>query len=166
MPHEVEECDMAPITYSAVINAPIERAFACVEDHDKIKQWAQGVEEIIPLEPWDPANPVGSRFRQRIREGGRLSEFHGEVVAYDKPRHLAITLGNNAFTMRVDYRFTTLNPTQTRLDYSADMVSGSWFGRLMGALFRSLTVRILHKQMAALKALAEREANLTAASVP
>ncbi len=143
-------------TRSVTIHAPIERAFACVADNDNVKKWAQGVEEIIPREPWNPANPVGSRFTQKIREGGRLSAYEGEVVAYDAPRHMAITLDNPQFTMRVDYRFSEI-PGGTRLDYTAETIQSNWVGRIFGVLFGWLTNRILDKQMAALKALAEQD---------
>lgn len=148
---------------SIEINAPIEQAFDCVDDNEKLKQWAEGVEEIIPLDPWDPANPVGSRFKQRIREGGRVNEYEGEVTAYDKPHHIAITLGGAAFTMAVDYRFTALDAARTRLDYHVGMVAGSWWARVMGVAFGWLTRRIAAKQLAALKALAESQAHAESA---
>jgi uncharacterized protein YndB with AHSA1/START domain len=146
------------VTYSLEINAPIEQAFDCVNDEDKIKQWAQGVEEIIHLEPWNPDRPVGSRFKQKIREGGRLAEYEGEIVAYDKPAHLAITLGSRAFTMRVDYRFSRVTDTSTRLDYAATMIQANLLARIMGVAFGWMTRRILTRQMTALKALAEGDA--------
>jgi hypothetical protein len=147
-----------PITRSIEINASIDRAFDCVDDNEKVKQWAKGVEQIIPQEPWNPANPVGSKFKQLIREGGRLTEYHGEVVAYDKPRHLGVTLGSKDFSVRMDYRFTRLDARRTRLDYSADTRAFTWIGRVMLVLFGWLNRRTANQQMAALKALAEREA--------
>jgi carbon monoxide dehydrogenase subunit G len=146
---------MPPITYSIDINTALERAFDCVDDNEKVVQWATGVEEITPLEPWNPADPIGSKFKQRINEGGRVTEYQGEIVAYEKPRHLGITLSGRSFTMRVDYRFSALDANRTRLDYRVDMTRGSWFGRITWGVFRGLTARIARQQMTALKALAE-----------
>lgn len=145
---------MAPITRTVQINAPIEEAFDCVNNPAKTMIWAEGVEQIIPLEPYDLANPVGSRFKQVIREGGRAAEYVGEIIAYDKPHHLGITLGNAAFTMEVHYRFSAAG-SGTRLDYSAEMIRANLLGRVMGVLFGWLTGRILDKQMARLKQVAE-----------
>ena len=69
------------------INAPVEAAFDAVEDPEKIKLWAEGVEEIIYPYGLDEQNRVGTRFTQRIREGGRVEEYEGVVTAYDRPRH-------------------------------------------------------------------------------
>lgn len=146
---------MAPIKRVLVLNASIADAFDCVDNPAKIMVWAEGVEQILPLEPYDLQNPVGSRFKQIIREGGRTAEYVGEILAYDKPHHLAVTLGNDAFTMEVHYRFTVLDDHRTQLDYSAEMIKANWLGRIMGVLFGWLTNRILNKQMARLKKLAE-----------
>ena len=141
-------------TYTIEINAPIERAFDLVDDDEKIKLWMDGLEETTYTSDRDRENPVGTIFKQRIREGGRISEYEGEVTNYDKPNRLGVRIGNKHFVMRVDYRFT---PTEagTRLDYSAEMVQGNWIVRVVGKLFSWLTHRILKKQMKALKALAE-----------
>lgn len=143
------------ITRTVHINAPLEQAFAVVDDDQKVMQWAEGVESITYLGDVDRSNPVGARFTQKIREGGRVAEYQGEVVAYDRPHHLAITLGSKQFTMRVDYRFTSTGPADTRLDYAAEMIQAVPLARVMGVLFSWLTRRILDKQMARLKALAE-----------
>jgi uncharacterized protein YndB with AHSA1/START domain len=145
---------MSSITYSMEINAPIEQVFACVDDDEQVKRWMEGVEEITYLDPPDRDNPVGTRFKQRIREGGRVAEYEGKVIAYDKPRHLGISLGNKQFTMQVDYRFAPIDGG-TRLDYSAEMIAGNGFVRVMGVLFGWMTRRILRNQMAALKTMAE-----------
>jgi uncharacterized protein YndB with AHSA1/START domain len=145
-------------THTDTINAPIARAFDVVNDPEQIMQWMEGVEAIIPGDPWDPDHPVGSRFTQRIREGGRVAEYQGEVLAYDKPHLLTVTMGNPQFTMTVTYRFTALDADHTRLDYEADVVMHSFVARIMGTLFAWMTRGIVKKQMAALKALAEAEA--------
>jgi len=142
-------------TYSMDVNAPIDKLFDCVEDTEKMKLWMDGLEETTYVSPRDPANPVGTKFKQKIREGGRVQEYDGEVLAYEKPKHLAVRIGNKYFHAVADYRFT---PTQegTRLDYACDVTCHSWFVRVMSFMFGWLMKRILRKQMAKLKALAER----------
>ncbi|MFQ5613511.1 MAG: SRPBCC family protein [Anaerolineae bacterium] len=147
------------ITRAIQINAPLDRVFALVDDEEKLKLWMDGLEETRYLSEPDPQNPIGAKFKQRIREGGRLTEYDGEVTAYDKPHHLGVRIGNNQFGMQVDYRFAA-TADGTRLDYSAEMVHQTWFARLMGALFGWLTNRILDKQMRRLKELAEGEEHL------
>jgi hypothetical protein len=116
-----------------------------------------GLEETIYSSPPDSANPVGTKFKQRIREGGRVAEYDGEVTAYDKPHHLAVRIGNEQFTVHVDYRFASTN-SGTRLTYSAELLFHSWFARIMGVLFSWFTRGILNKQMIRLKEVAEQGA--------
>ena len=86
------------------IEAPIGRVFALVDDPQKIKLWMHGLEETVYRTPRSKANPVGTRFTQRIRRGRQVAEYDGEVTAYDKPRHLAVRMGNEKFAFDVDYR--------------------------------------------------------------
>lgn len=140
--------------YMLDINVPVEAAFDYVDDPNKMKLWVDGVEETVYPDGLDLANPVGTRFKQQIREGGRLEEYDGKVTAYHKPDHLGIQIGNRQFTMQVDYRFAP-TATGTRLDYSVETVHASWFMRLFGLFFGWFTNRILDKQMKKLKAVAE-----------
>ena len=55
-----------------------------------------GLEETSYPDGLDRTRPVGTRFVQRIREGGRVSEYQGIVTAYDPQRHLGIEIGNRA----------------------------------------------------------------------
>ena len=137
------------------INAPIEAAFDAVEDPEKIKLWAEGVEEITYPYGLDEQNRVGTRFTQRIREGGRVEEYEGVVTAYDRPRHLGISLGNKQFTVAVEYRFTPISASSTRLDFSDKVTYHTPIARLMGSLFGWFASRILQKQMKKLKAVVE-----------
>jgi uncharacterized protein YndB with AHSA1/START domain len=143
------------IKYTLAINAPVEKVFNLVDDDEKLKLWMEGLEETVYTSEVDREKPVGTKFRQKIREGGRLVAYEGEVTAYDKPHHLGVRIGNKQFSMQVDYRFSSIE-TGTRLDYSAAMIEATWFARLVGKLFSGLTKRILNKQMAALKTLAEQ----------
>jgi uncharacterized protein YndB with AHSA1/START domain len=143
------------MTYSIEMKAPIDKVFDCVDDREKLKLWMDGLAETTYVTERDPANPVGTKFRQKIREGGRVQEYDGEVIAYEKPKHLAVRIGNTHFHAVADYRFS---PTDdgTRLDYACDVTCHGWFVKVMGFLFGWFVKRMLRKQMAKLKELAER----------
>ncbi|HEU4798271.1 MAG TPA: SRPBCC family protein [bacterium] len=144
-------------TFTMVIAAPVERVWALIDEPDNLKRWMDGLEETTYPDGLDRSRPVGTRFVQRIREGGRASEYQGVVTAYEHLNHLGIEIGNRAFTMAVDYRLAAV-PEGTRLDYSAVMTRGGGFVRVMSLLFGWLTRKILRKQMARLKSLAESPA--------
>lgn len=144
------------ITYQLDIEAPIGTVFEQLDDDEKLKLWMEGLEETIYPSGRDAQNPLGTKFVQKIREGGRVGEYDGEVIAYEKPTRLAIDIGNRQFTMRVDYRLRP-TPTGTRLDYSVETIRATWFVRLLGNLFSGFTRRLLDRQMKKLKELAESQ---------
>src|SRR5262245_17986770 len=141
--------------YSMEVKAPIDKLFEYVDDKEKMKLWMDGLEETTYVTQRDPANPVGTKFKQKIREGGRVQEYDGEVLAYEKPKRIAVRIGNKMFDAIADYRFT---PTHdgTRLDYTCEVTCHHWLARVMKVLFGWFMKRILRKQMAKLKELAER----------
>jgi uncharacterized protein YndB with AHSA1/START domain len=145
-----------PITYQLDIVAPIGMVFEQIDDDEKLKLWMEGLEETIYPQGRDPHNPLGTCFIQKIREGGRVGEYTGEVIAYEKPTRLAIDIGNSQFTMRVDYRLSP-TPVGTRLDYSVETIKATWLVRLLGKIFSGFTRRLLDRQMKKLKELAESQ---------
>lgn len=143
-------------TYQLDIEAPIGTVFEQIDDDEKLKLWMEGLEETSYPSGRDVQNPLGTKFVQKIREGGRVGEYEGEVIAYEKPTRLAIDIGNRQFTMRVDYRLSA-TPTGTRLDYSVETIKANWFVRLLSKLFSGFTRRLLDRQMKKLKELAESQ---------
>jgi uncharacterized protein YndB with AHSA1/START domain len=141
-------------TYTQDIRAPIETVFDLIHNPEKHKLWLQGVEETRYIGAYDPANPVGATFKQKIREGGRVKEYDGEVTAFAKPKHLAIRLFSPQFSVDVDYRLTPQDDG-TRLDYAADVSCHHWMVRFMVRLFAFFMRGIVKKQMLKLKELAE-----------
>jgi uncharacterized protein YndB with AHSA1/START domain len=143
------------LTYTLEVNAPIEKAFDLVDDKEKLKWWMDGLVDTVYTSDYNPNQPVGTRFKQRIKEGGRIAEYDGEVIAYEKPRHFAVRLGNKHFSVDVHYRFTPLE-AGTRLDYACDIHFNATWMRILGFLFGWLNRLILRKQMRKFKAVAER----------
>jgi uncharacterized protein YndB with AHSA1/START domain len=142
-------------TCSRTIAAPIERVFDLIDDPEKLPLWMDGLEETVFVSrPARGESPVGARFRQRIREGGRSVEYDGEVTAYDKPTHVAVRIGGKNFSVVVDYRLAEV-AGGTRLDYSADVTNRSLMARIMGVVAGGLNRRIAERQLTRLKTVAE-----------
>jgi hypothetical protein len=82
------------------------------------KQWMKGLLENTPTS--QGPTRVGSTFRMKFKEGGKVSEYEGEITGYEKYRYLGIRMRGGAMqndtAMLVDYRLADLNG-RTRLDY-------------------------------------------------
>ncbi len=144
-------------TYTTTIQAPVEVVFNFIDDPEKTKLW---IEELVSTEYPDGLNrdqPVGTKFKQQIREGGKVQTYDGEVTAYEKPRLLGIKLGSEVFQVSVTYRLTPVE-TGTQLDYEVDLESGKWYVKLLAPLLKGFNERILKKQMAKLTAVAKAAA--------
>jgi uncharacterized protein YndB with AHSA1/START domain len=137
------------------IAAPPERVFGLLDDPVQMKRWMQGLEETT-FTVRDPDNPVGSRFRQRLREGDKVAEFDGEILAYETPVHLAMRIGDEHFSVEVDYRLTAVEGG-TRLDYAARPTHRTLKSRFLDAVLRPLTAGLVKRQMDSLKRVAEEE---------
>jgi uncharacterized protein YndB with AHSA1/START domain len=141
-------------TYSIDIAAPQNRVFEYVDEDDKVKEWVDGLMETSYPEGKNTDTPVGTKFKQKLKEGGRIKEYTGEVTKYDKPHLICIRLYDKMFTVDVCYRFTAI-PQGTRLSYESEITFHNWFSRMMGKFFAGESQRILEKQMLKLKELAE-----------
>jgi len=139
---------------SHLIAAPVERVWQFLDDDEKRKLWMPEVEDTVYPDGNDKENPVGVRFRQRIREGGRISEYEGEVTAYNPPSLLGVRLSNPQFASDVIYRLRQ-EDGGTRLDYSAELSLNSWIAKVMGVIARPLTSSIIRRHMRNLKRVAE-----------
>jgi uncharacterized protein YndB with AHSA1/START domain len=143
---------MASYTTSTVIAAPVEKVFSLLSEPADILRWAEGVESI-DFVSGGPTQP-GARFKQRVREGGRVVEYDGEVAAADPPRHIAVEVGNRQFSMRIDHRLRP-DGAATHVEQTVRMTPHSLSARLLGFLFSWFTRGISRKQLAKLKRVAE-----------
>lgn len=144
------------LEYSVVVKAPMEMVFAYLTEPEYIKQWAKGVESVEFLDGGESEPAVGAKFVQKIREGGKLTEYRGEVVAYEKPRLNAVRLTHPMFSMENEYR---LQETEggTRVEYVCRTVFSSGVAKVMGFFFGWLTKKIARDHMQRLQELAVRE---------
>jgi uncharacterized protein YndB with AHSA1/START domain len=141
-------------TYSTIIKAPVATVFELIDDPEKTKLW---IEELVNTEYPEGLNrdqPVGTKFKQQLREGRKVITYDGEVTAYEKLKLLAIKLSNPDFQVSVSYHLTPVE-AGTQLDYEADFNSDKWYFKLFGPLFKVFNNSILRKQMAKLTTVAE-----------
>ena len=139
------------------INAPIRKVFDLINDPEKHKLWLDGLEETIREPGYDPKNPLGSTFKQKIREGRKVEVYDGEVTAFERPRHLGVRVFNEAFSVQVDYRLRSVKK-KTNLDFTSEITFKSIAFRMLGNLSRAIVGGILEKQIVKLKELAEAQA--------
>src|SRR5262249_31843191 len=130
--------------------------FEYVNDPEKLREWMQGLEETTYLGDYDPDHPLGTKFKQRIREHGKPKEYEGVVTDYDKPSHLGVKIHCDHFSVQVNYRFSRI-PTGTRLDYEAEIMPANFLTRVMLFLFGWLAKGVTKKQLDKLKGAAERQ---------
>src|SRR5262245_8948261 len=122
------------IVHTQTFRCPIEVLWRHIEEPELQKKWMKGLLENRPTSE-GPAGP-GSTFAMKIQEGGRVSEYQGEVTACDPPRQLGIRFWGGGFpngmVMKVDYRLRE-EGGQTRLDYAAELEKGRipFFWRLL-----------------------------------
>ena len=103
---------------------------------------------------FDPDNPVGTTFTQRIREGGRITEYHGEITIYDPPNAYGSQVTGGSFSMVVEYHLTSADGG-TQVVNVVNVDSTSRFVRIMGFLFGWFTRYLGRKQLRKLKELVE-----------
>jgi uncharacterized protein YndB with AHSA1/START domain len=116
------------IETTAQFTCPIERLFSWIEEPDKQKTWMKG---LLANESTSPGpRGVGSTFRMKIKEGGKVAEYDGEVTVYDPPHRLEVIFWGGNFPagckVRVDYQLNQVGE-QTHLAYRCAM-EGKKFG--------------------------------------
>jgi uncharacterized protein YndB with AHSA1/START domain len=146
------------IATTVEIGAPLDRVWPLINDDENLKLWMPDVVETTYPEGKPEGDPVGTRFLQRIREGGRISTYQGEVTAYEPGRLLGIRLGDaRHFVTDVTYRLSEEGP-ETRLDYACRVTLLSWIARVMIPIGAPMMRRIVKRHMANLQRVAEEGA--------
>jgi uncharacterized protein YndB with AHSA1/START domain len=138
------------------IEAPIGKVFDFINDETKHKLWLEGLEETIREPGYDRKNPLGSRFKQKIREGKKIEVYDGEVTAYERPKHLGARVYNKAFSVQVDYRLTHVKRI-THLEFSSEVTFHNLAFKMLAGMSRSIMRGVIDKQMKAVKELIEAE---------
>lgn len=146
--------DAMNIAMQVDIEAPLDTVWSFLDDPAKVPLWMPEVVEVSYPARYDRDNPIGTRFRQIVQEGGRKKTYLGDITAYEKPRLLGIRLGDGRLRLDVTYRLTPMG-TGTRVDCQTKISVGDWIGRTLGLFARPMTERIIGRHMDNLKCLAE-----------
>ncbi len=141
-------------TLSIDIEAPIQKVFDFIHDPEKHKLWLGELEETIYEPDYDPDDPLGAKFKQKIREGTDIQVYDGEVTAFHKPSHLGVRLSSKAFSVQVEYRLKG-SKKATHLTFTSEFTFKSIAYRAMITLSRPLMMAILQRQLRKLKELTE-----------
>ena len=142
------------VAETILIAATPECVWALIDDPELLPLWMPDVIETIYPDGRPSASLVGTRFAQRVRERGRVTEYQGVVTGYDLGHYLAIDLTQPMFKISVAYRLSPA-PTGTRLDFTGDLVMHNPLMNLMATAAWPLTRSILKRQISDLKRVAE-----------
>ncbi len=112
---------------------PHETVFACVDQPEHIVQWVEGAVEHTYISDRNPANPVGQRFRQRLRMGKSVKEFHGEIIAWEYADAFRASIPSPAYSSEAHFRISPNGPTRSTVDYSIDVTLHKPFVRLLSS---------------------------------
>ncbi|MEO4054831.1 SRPBCC family protein [Solibacillus sp. CAU 1738] len=147
------------ITSQTEIKAPIEVVFSYLEDNEKQKEWMTGIEETEYLTKFDISNPVGVKFKQRLREGNRIQEYEGQVTEFNKNNSISIQMNHPSFLINVSYNLQENGPNSSILYITEEVAAKTVSGKVLIILFRVFMKKGLEKQMKALKQCAEKQNN-------
>jgi hypothetical protein len=138
------------------VNAAAETVFACVDQPEHIVGWVEGAVEHTYITDRNPADPVGQKFRQRLRMGKSVKEFHGEIIAWDAPRHFGLSIPSPAYSSKAHFRISPNGPTRSTVDYSIDITLHKPVVRLLSPLMHVPLTFFVRKQIGRLKSYAEK----------
>ncbi|MGE7023211.1 SRPBCC family protein [Solibacillus cecembensis] len=144
------------ITSQIEIQAPIEVVFSYLEDNDKQKEWMTGLEGTEYVTDFDSSNPVGVKFKQKLKEGNRIQEYEGQVTAYTKNNNLSIQMDHPSFLINVSYSLKEISAHSSILYIAEEVTPKTVSGKILSILFRIFMKKGLEKQMMALKQCAEK----------
>ena len=119
------------------IDASPEAVFELLADNTRRGEWAEGMETFDYTSDFDPDDPVGTTFTQRIREGGRITEYHGEITTYDPPKAWGSQVTGGSYSMVVEYHLTAVDGGTEVVNVcdvdSSSGSSGSWASSSAGS---------------------------------
>jgi hypothetical protein len=99
---------------------------------------------------------VGSKFKQRIRDGKKVETFDGEVTAYERPKHLGARVYNKSYSVQVDYRLSHVKKV-THLEFTSEVTFHNLAMKMLAGLSRATMRAVIEKQMSMVKELIEAE---------
>ena len=121
------------LTASIDIDAPVELVWRCIDEPELIVRWVEGALEHRYLTPRDPANPVGQKFIQRLRQGSQVKTFEGTLIAFERLRHFAFVIPSPSYSSEAHFRLDAQGPARTHVNYSIDVTLHTFTAKLAAA---------------------------------
>lgn len=132
------------------MQAPAAEVFQLITSDDKLKLWMTNHISNTYPKGMRPAL-IGTKFIQKVKEGGRKMVYNGEIIAWEPNRHFAVKMGNHAFTAEMHYRLQPKGDNATALSYSANVTYSGWFYKMLGKWFFKYMVKLWEEQLERLK---------------
>jgi uncharacterized protein YndB with AHSA1/START domain len=126
----------------------------CIDEPDLIVRWVEGALEHRYVTPRDPAHPVGQRFVQRLKQGPKVTEFEGTLIACEPPRHFAFTIPSPAYSSEAHFFLSPRGAGETHVDYRIDVTLHTLKARIAAFFLRVPLSFFVPKQMRRLRELA------------
>ena len=136
------------------IEAPPAVVWRCIDEPAQIVRWVEGAVEHRYLEERKPGHRLGQKFLQRLKQGRRIVEFEGTLIACDFPRHFAFTIPSPAYSSEAHFRLSPEGAARTRVDYSIEVTLHTVVAKIAGAVLRLPLGFFVRKQMRRLRDLA------------
>ncbi len=143
------------LTCSTIVEAPPATVFTCVDAPNHIVGWVGGAVEHVYLSERGTQAPIGQRFRQRLRQGGTIRTYEGEIIAWEPATHFGLRIPAPAYTTEAHFRIAALGAERSALDYTIDIVLTSRSAKLLGPIMKLPLRFFVRKQIGLLKDYAE-----------
>ena len=140
---------------TADIAAPPERVWSLLVDPAERLRW---VDELVATVPDRPPTGVGDEFVLKIREGGNVVDYAGEVTVFEPLRRYAVRMRRGPLEIGLDHRLEDLGDGRTRIVVDVTTGSSNRLLRLGGSLFAGAAARVLGNQLERLQEVAEQDA--------
>jgi hypothetical protein len=119
--------------HTETVRTTPDRAFAVIDDLPMTAKW---LPPCVSLEKLGPGpNAPGDKLRYRYKQGGKVNEMAGEILARTPPERLHCRYFDNAFEVSVDLRVSG-SPDGVIMTHMIEIVPKSFVMRLLSPLIR------------------------------
>ena len=140
------------------ILAPVEYVFDLIQQPESRKLWQKGLVKTVYTYVPDGDTRIGTRFVAHIREGGRVREYPGELIAFEPGFLISIRHASPQFTMESTYAVTS-EQENSQVEFVTLVTFTSPLAKIMSPIARFSLGLIMGRQLSALKRVAEKTPN-------
>ncbi len=120
-------------TITETVRTSPDRAFAAIDDLPGTARWLPPCESLAKVGPGP--NAAGDALRYVYKQGGRVGEMAGEIVARTPGERLHCRYFDPAFEVSVDLHVAPA-PEGARMTHTITITPKTFMGRLMSPLIR------------------------------